>query len=110
MAEILFELTEVRSVDHWIARFWWKQYLAAQNAPYANAAWILFAHCADRRALHWLRTELPQWRTGDKLQRLKRLHAAFNYESLLREIEKHETALSGEFLQKKTVRGINPWL
>ncbi|MCI9868646.1 hypothetical protein RHIZ_22055 [Rhizobium skierniewicense] len=92
------------------ARFWWRKYLAAQDTAHANAAWVLFAHCADRRSLQWIRTELPKWRTGDKLQRLKRIHAVFNYQSLMREIEKHEAPLSGAFLRRKTVRGINPWL
>ncbi len=92
------------------ARFWWKRYLEAQDTAHANSAWVLFVHNADRRALQWLKTELPQWRTGDKLSRLKRLHAVFNYQSLLREIEKHEAPLADTFLRRKTVRGINPWL
>jgi len=92
------------------ARHWWKTFLEAQDAAQANAAWVLFMRCADRRALRWVRTELPQWRMGDKLQRMKRLHAVYNYQALLRAIEKREANMPESFLGRKKVRGIHPWL
>jgi hypothetical protein len=90
-------------------RHWLNAYLHAPDEASANAAWILFMQCADRRALQRLRTELPAWRTRDRLQRLKRAHAIFNLQVLERAIEKREKPLSENFLGRKIVRGISPW-
>ncbi|MER8948500.1 hypothetical protein [Mesorhizobium sp. M0809] len=98
-----WRLTEASS------RYWWNNYLAASNPEEAYADWIMFTKNADRRVLGWLQSQLPPWRTGDRLQKLKRAHAIFNTPALLRACEKRENKLSEQFLGRKTFAGIGPW-
>ncbi|MFD1983311.1 hypothetical protein ACFSOZ_11600 [Mesorhizobium newzealandense] len=91
------------------ARFWWNKYLAAASPEEAFGAWIMFTKNADRRVLSWVQSQIPPWRSGDRLQRLKRAHVIFNMPQLLRACEKREKNLSEQFLGRKTFPGISPW-
>ena len=91
------------------ARYWLNAYFSAKDEISAHAAWMLLTECADRRILQQLRAALPTWRSGNRLQRLKRAHAIFNLQALQRAIEKREKTLGENFLGRRTVSGIDPW-
>lgn len=57
-----------------LARWWWRQFLRANDTVEAFAAWTVFLSCADRRAHVWMRSEAKQAYTGSELDRLRHLH------------------------------------
>ncbi len=74
-----------------MARYWWRQYLTADTAETAYAAWHVFLACADRRAWAWIKEETERNRASGTLWHLKMLHFSLNRTKLTMAMEENET-------------------
>lgn len=91
------------------ARHWWRDFVGAPNVEAAFAAWTLFRHSADRRALAWLSQETWPVGSDDALSRRKKIQANLNYRAMSKEASKREDRGSGQFLDKSTTDNVAPW-
>jgi hypothetical protein len=91
---------QLYSINQALARHWWREYLLAKDATQAYAAWQLFMHCADRRALCWMDAETASCQSTGELWRLKVLHMKANQSKLLRAMRKKEEK-SGDRMERK---------
>jgi hypothetical protein len=91
------------------ARHWWRQFVSAQDEVAAFAAWTLFRHAADRRALGWLGRE--QWPDpdADELSRRKDQQFELNEDDLVRAAEKREKDGSRKLFDRSISRHVRPW-
>jgi hypothetical protein len=92
------------------AHYWWKSYIAAQNTDVAFAAWVLFLRSADHRALIWMHRDVDTISDSSQLLQLKLSHIEINRSNLKRAMGKHTEKLNENFLNRKIVQGIGPWV
>ncbi len=75
-----------------LAKHWWYEYGAANDATRAYRAWILFCTYVDRRAFAWLET-LPQPESvSDEMHRLKVLNLRVNSSAFKKALNSNETS------------------
>ena len=92
------------------ARYWWKAYLDANDPADAYAAWVLFLRSTDRRIWVWMQEEIDAVQRSDDFFRRKLLHACLNRDKMKRSLKKREEKFDQNFLYRKIVQGIHPWL
>lgn len=92
------------------AHHWWKQYLNTTDIAEAYAAWVLFLGAADRRVWVWMAADAEAVDDSTELFRLKMIFVELNHSALKRAIEKNEEKLDQEFLGRKIVKGVDPWI
>ena len=93
------------------ARHWWRAFLEADNPTEAYAAWVLFLRSADRRAWGWMYKDVEATaKDSDDFFTLKMAHAELNREELKRAIKKRDDKLDKNFLYRRIVSGVGPWV
>ena len=92
------------------ARHWWKVYLEARDPAEAYAAWVLFLRSADRRIWVWMQREVDAVCGSDDLFHRKISHVCLNRERMKRALKKQEEKSDRNFLYRRIVRDIGPWV
>lgn len=91
------------------AHHWYKDYLAAQDAVEAYAAWVLFLRSADGRAWTWMRDDAQGQNNNDTFLARKLAHVQLNRTELKRAMDKMMERGDKKFLDHDIVEGIGPW-
>ncbi|WP_439360107.1 hypothetical protein [Bradyrhizobium sp. DASA03007] len=91
------------------AHHWWQNYLAAQDAVDAYAAWVLFLHSADARAWTWMQDAVQRRTSSDGFFALKLAHVQLNRMELKRAMDQTLERRDRMFLDHDIVEGIGPW-
>jgi len=73
------------------ARHWWREFLVARDPASAYAAWHMFLHCADRRAICWMEHEAEMHQDASEFWRVKTLHMKTNKSRLFSAMKNKET-------------------
>ena len=92
------------------AHFWWNKYINAPDAVEAYAAWILFSHTADKRALTWIDQDRNSTHSSDHLFINKMIHFDRNWTKIEQICKKRNDKIDREFLYNKIVKYIGPWI
>ena len=93
------------------ARHWWRAFLEADNPTEAYAAWVLFLRSADRRAWGWMYKDVEATaKDSDNFFTLKMAHAELNREELKRAVKKRDDKLDKNFLYRRIVSSVGPWV
>lgn len=91
------------------ARHWWRQYWRRDDPEAAFAAWVLFEHCADRRALCWMRQEADAAALDEAQRTRRRRHWALNRPRWKHGADKSGLSLQRTFLRRNTDDMVWPW-
>ncbi|TKR34124.1 hypothetical protein FCE95_07625 [Luteimonas gilva] len=91
------------------ARHWWTEYWRLENLDEAYAAWVLFGHFADRRALSWMGPIAEQSPNSASLKETKRRHWQANRLSLKHGAEESKLQLGRKFLRRRIEAKVWPW-
>jgi len=76
----------------------------------AYAAWGLLLRCVDRRAYVWIHTRPDEFEATTERGRRRTVHAKLNIEALKRAMKDPEKKLSEQFLDRKIMNGMGPWV
>lgn len=91
------------------ARHWWNEYWRCEDLEEAYAAWVLFCHCADRRAVAWMATEAANSPNGAELKDAKYRHWHANRQTWKQGADQSSRNLERHFLGRKTEANVWPW-
>ena len=91
------------------ARYWWTQYLEAEDDARAYASWVLFVRSVDRRVFIWWENELTEIQKRGEKVRHKIVHARINRDVVRRAAKKREERFEQQFLRRRIVQNIGPW-
>lgn len=93
------------------AHHWWRTFLKADNPTEAYAAWVLFLRSADRRAWAWMDKDVEAIaKASNDFFTLKMAHAELNREELKRAMKKRDDKLDRNFLYRRIVSRVGPWI
>ena len=92
------------------ARHWWRVYLETSDPIEAYAAWVLFLRSADRRIWVWMQEDIDAAGRSDDFFDLQIAHVRLNRGNLKRALKKREDKFDQNFLSRKIVGGIGPWI
>jgi hypothetical protein len=96
----LHRRAQIMTIRRAIAKYWWRQFVDAQDVETAYSAWTLFVHYVDRRAHAWVAEVLKPLGQSEELWRRKMLHMVANRSSLESEMKRQETRV-GTDLERK---------
>ena len=109
-----YELLACKSARfRWIegcAYFWWDKYINASDSVEAYAAWVLFSHTADKRALTWIDEDRNSTHFSDDLFANKMIHFHRNWTKIEQLYKKRNDKMDREFLSNEIVKYIGPWI
>lgn len=91
------------------ARHWWKEFWRQDDEDLAYAAWVLFSHCADRRALAWMQQEADASSNSTELKAAKYLHWRLNRVKWKHGADRTNLNLKRHFLGRAIDEMVRPW-
>jgi hypothetical protein len=91
------------------ARHWWKEFWRQDDEDLAYAAWVLFSHCADRRALAWMQQEADASSNSPELKAAKYLHWRLNRVKWKHGADRTNLNLKRRFLGRDIDDMVWPW-
>lgn len=91
------------------ARHWWREFWRLDDEELAYAAWVLFLHCADRRAFAWMHEEAAASPNTPELRAAKYLHWRLNPVKWKHGADRTNLNLKRRFLGRDIDDTVRPW-